>query len=173
MVVETYQCNFLRSTIFLGWWRWALVSPDGVVPRRMVGVSASVNPALHHKVQKFSSGTGSPGWSRKKGRKTVVVVVGERRHNNHIHWPPRWCREVSSCTGWLSEPSWSGILREQTSPACNTPFLYHTYTRTREHLTIDRGPSTCRRSTLDNTTSVSCTTDCHFTEVLPCKTDLS
>jgi len=29
---------------------------------------------LHHKVQKFSSGTGSPGWSRKKGRKTVVVV---------------------------------------------------------------------------------------------------
>jgi len=25
--------------------------------------------------QKFSSGTGSPGWSQKKGRKTVVVVV--------------------------------------------------------------------------------------------------
>jgi len=41
----------------------------------MVGVSASVNLPLHHKVQKFSSGTGSPGWSRKKGRKTVVVVV--------------------------------------------------------------------------------------------------
>jgi len=38
-------------------------------------VSASVNLPLHHKVQKFSSGTGSPGWSRKKGRKTVVVVV--------------------------------------------------------------------------------------------------
>jgi len=30
---------------------------------------------LHHKVQKFSSGIGSPGWSRKKGRKMVVVVV--------------------------------------------------------------------------------------------------
>ena len=41
----------------------------------MVSVSASVNVPLHHKVQKFSSGTGSPGWSRKKGRKTVVVVV--------------------------------------------------------------------------------------------------
>ena len=26
-----------------GWWRWALVSPDGVVPSRMVGVSVSVN----------------------------------------------------------------------------------------------------------------------------------
>ena len=39
----------------------------------MVGVSASVNLPLHHKVQKFSSGTGSPGWSRTKGRKTVMV----------------------------------------------------------------------------------------------------
>jgi len=57
----------------VGWWRWALVRPDGVAPSRMVGVSASVNLPLHHKVQKFSSGTGSPGWSRKKGRKTVVV----------------------------------------------------------------------------------------------------
>ena len=34
-----------------------------------------VNLPLHHKVQKFSSGTGSPRWSRKKGRKMVVVVV--------------------------------------------------------------------------------------------------
>ena len=58
-----------------GWWRLALVSPDGVAPNRMVGVSASVNLPLHHKVQKFASGTGSPGWSRKNGRKTVVVVL--------------------------------------------------------------------------------------------------
>jgi len=58
-----------------GWWRWALVSPDGVAPIRTVGVPASVSLPLHHKVQKFSSGTGSPGLSRKKGHKTVVVVV--------------------------------------------------------------------------------------------------
>jgi len=58
-----------------GWWRWALVSPDGVAPSRMVSVSASVNLPLHNKVQKFSSGTGSPGWSQIKGHKTVVVVV--------------------------------------------------------------------------------------------------
>ena len=45
------------------------------MPRQMVDVSASVNLPLHHKDQRFSSGTGSPGWSRKKGRKTVVVVV--------------------------------------------------------------------------------------------------
>ena len=45
---------------------------------RIVGVSASVNLPLHHKVQKFSSGTGSPGWSRKRAVKRlwcVVVVV--------------------------------------------------------------------------------------------------
>jgi len=53
----------------------ALVSLDGVAPSMMVGVSASVNLPLHHEVQKFSSGTGSPRWSRKKGHKTVVVVV--------------------------------------------------------------------------------------------------
>jgi len=57
-----------------GWWRWALVSPDGVAPSWMVGVSASVNLRLHHKVQKFSSGIGSPGWSRKKCRKMVVCM---------------------------------------------------------------------------------------------------
>jgi len=41
----------------------------------MVGVFASVNLPLHHEVQKFPSATGSPSWSRKKGRKMVVVVV--------------------------------------------------------------------------------------------------
>jgi len=53
-----------------------MVSPDVVAPKPdFFCVSTSVNLPLHHKVQKFSSGTGSPGWSRKKGRKTVVVVV--------------------------------------------------------------------------------------------------
>ena len=37
-------------------------------------MSASVNLPLHHKVQKFSSGTGSPGWSQKR-RKMVVCVL--------------------------------------------------------------------------------------------------
>ena len=59
-------------------WRRALVGPDGVAPIRMVGMSASVNLPLHHKVQKFSSGTGSPRWSRKKGRKMVVCVCVPR-----------------------------------------------------------------------------------------------
>jgi len=58
-----------------GWWRWALVSLGGVAPSRIIDVSACVNLPLHHKVQKFSSGTGSPRWSWKKGRKVVMVVV--------------------------------------------------------------------------------------------------
>jgi len=59
-----------------GWWRWALVSPDGETPTWMVGVSASLNLLLHHEVQKFSSGTGSPGWFRKKCCKTVGCGCG-------------------------------------------------------------------------------------------------
>jgi len=39
----------------------------------MVGVSASVNLSLRHKVQKFSSFSGSPGWSWKKGHEMVVM----------------------------------------------------------------------------------------------------
>jgi len=54
-----------------GWWRRALVSLDVVAPSQMVSVSASVNLPLHHKVQKFSSGTGSPGWSRKRAVKQL------------------------------------------------------------------------------------------------------
>jgi len=34
------------------------MGPDGVAPNRMVCVYASVSLPLHHKVQKFSSGTG-------------------------------------------------------------------------------------------------------------------
>jgi len=56
------QCSSLSTmkntqTIFFyfwstmgGWWTWVLVSPDGVVPSRMVSVFASVNLPLHHKV---------------------------------------------------------------------------------------------------------------------------
>jgi len=61
-----------------------LVSTDGVEPSRMVGVSASVDLPLHHKVQKFSSGTSSPEWSRKKGRKTVVVWYKCRHYSDTV-----------------------------------------------------------------------------------------
>ena len=67
--------HFLSIAVFLNTLRWALLSLDGVVPIRMVGVSASVNLPLHHKVQKFFSGTGSPGWSRKRAINCKLVVV--------------------------------------------------------------------------------------------------
>jgi len=51
-----------------------LISPDGVAPSRMAGVSASVIFACTIKVQKLSSGTSSPGWSWKKGCKMDVCV---------------------------------------------------------------------------------------------------
>jgi len=56
-----------------------LIGPDGVVPNWIVGASASSYPPYQHKVQKkLSSGTGSPGWSQKRGHKMVVVVL--------LHW---------------------------------------------------------------------------------------
>jgi len=45
------------------------------VPSWMVSVSASVNLPLHHKVQKFSSGTGSPAWSWKMAVKRLCMCV--------------------------------------------------------------------------------------------------
>jgi len=41
-----------------------------------VDVSASVNLPLHHKVQKFSSGTGSPGWFPKRAVKRLWLWCG-------------------------------------------------------------------------------------------------
>jgi len=53
-----------------GWWKWALVSPDGVAPSGMVGVFASANLPLHHEVQKFIMAPAHPG-----GPGKMVVVV--------------------------------------------------------------------------------------------------
>jgi len=70
-----YQNLLHRQVYIAGWWKWPLVSLYGVAPSRMVSVSASVNLPLHHKVQKFSSGTASPGWSRKRAVKRLCGVV--------------------------------------------------------------------------------------------------
>jgi len=75
----------IRPVKMGGWWRWAMFSPDGVATSWLVGVSASVSLPLHHKVQKFSSGTGSPGWSRKKGRKMTAVS-----YVLYTAWQTKW-----------------------------------------------------------------------------------
>jgi len=85
-----------------GWRRWALVSLDGVAPSRMVSVSASVNLLLHYKVQKLSSGTGSPGWSRKKGpwngcgvwwsvvNNMKLLMTYVRHIHSHYRYDDKW-----------------------------------------------------------------------------------
>jgi len=58
-----------------GWRRWALVSPDGVAP---AGQSVSLPLLIFPCTIKSGSSllaSAHPGWSRKKGHKTVVVVV--------------------------------------------------------------------------------------------------
>jgi len=54
----------------------------------MVSVSASVSLPLHHKVQKFSSGTGSPGWSQKKngcgGGSITMKTKWSKDHHNPL-----------------------------------------------------------------------------------------
>jgi len=72
--VDYLAVQIILLEVFMHDVETVLVSPDGVAPSRMVCVSTSVNLPLHHKVQKFSSGTSSPGWSQKKGHKTVMVV---------------------------------------------------------------------------------------------------
>jgi len=70
-----------------GWWRWALVSLDGVAPSRMVSISASVNLPLYHKVQKFYSGTGLAGWSRKRAVKWLwCVQLSKPNALNETHY---------------------------------------------------------------------------------------
>jgi len=54
-----------------GWWRWVLVSPDGVAPSRMVGVSASVNLPLHHKVRSSLLAPADPGSPGKRAPKRL------------------------------------------------------------------------------------------------------
>jgi len=79
MLLIVLQEGHLACKNMGGWWRWALVSPDWVAPSRMVGVSASVNPPLLHKVQKLSSGAGSPGWSRKRAVKWLWYLAASRQ----------------------------------------------------------------------------------------------
>ena len=70
-----------------------MFSSDGVALSQMVSVSASVNLPLHHKVQKFSSGTGSAGWYWKKGHKTVVVWCFQVTLNHATRYASQhiWC----------------------------------------------------------------------------------
>jgi len=57
------------------WWRWALVSPDGVAPSRMVSVSASVNLPLHHKSRSSLLAPAHPGGPGKRAVKRLCMCA--------------------------------------------------------------------------------------------------
>jgi len=63
-----------------GWWRWALVRLDGVAPSRIIGVSASVNLPLHHKVHSRTSflAPAHPGGPGKRAVKRLWCAGGCR-----------------------------------------------------------------------------------------------
>jgi len=75
-----------------------------------------VNLPLHHKVQKFSSGTGSPRWSQKKGRKTVVVwcgglqvIISTAPKQSHLICSPRPIHVLKMVLHWM----WGGASNAQ------------------------------------------------------------
>jgi len=115
-----------------GWWRWAQLSPDGVAPSRMIGVSASLNLPLHHKVHKFSSGTGSPGWSRKNGHKAVVMW-----------W---WIWHDPSCNlVTVMQPLPRALILEDRvmCPLLILQYITWGYTHLVQYLTLVRLPAPC------------------------------
>jgi len=68
--IFTAVCQFWSNTNG-GWWRWALVSPDGVAPSRMVNVSASINLPLHHKVRSSLLAPAHPSGTGKRAVKRL------------------------------------------------------------------------------------------------------
>jgi len=54
-----------------GWWRWALVVPDGVAPIRMVSVSASVNLPFTIKSRSSLLALADPGSPGKRAVKRL------------------------------------------------------------------------------------------------------
>ena len=112
-----------------GWWRWALVSPDGVAPSQMVRVSASVNLPLHHKVpKKLSSSTGSTGWSWKRAVKRLWFSGTTR-----VIWRQKRTPWTLWCTGRLTEADTLTIQSNQfLSPP--SPNVYIRQTKTELNL---------------------------------------
>ena len=84
-----------------GWSGWS-------GPGRMVGVFASVSLTLHHNVQKFSSGTGPPGWSRKRRYNGCGVVVW---------YAMRWGKLFINSSYWMNMQHHQMCIGLPTKPA--------------------------------------------------------
>jgi len=64
-----------------GWWRWALVSLDGVAPNQMVSVSASVNLPLHES----RSSLLAPAHLGGPGKRAVKPLWCKYNENGNCH----------------------------------------------------------------------------------------
>ena len=101
-----------------GWWRWAMVSLDGVARSRMVGVSASVNLPLRHKVQKFFSGTGSPRWFVSD----IAIFVLKTDVKLQLTNSPRWSQKRAVKRLWCGVV-WCGVVAYRIAVSCMGNFV--------------------------------------------------
>jgi len=76
-----------------------MIGPDGVVPSQIVGVSALIFPCT----KKISSGTGSPGRSRKKGCKWWCMCVHKQKKYKHrlTHYQVKTLSPTTSSRGLI------------------------------------------------------------------------
>jgi len=65
-----------------GWWRWALVSPDGVAPSQMVGVSASDDLPLQTKSRSSLLAPAHPSGPGKRAIKRLWWCGGYNSENS-------------------------------------------------------------------------------------------
>jgi len=75
MLLVGQQKNIRLVKNMGGWWRWTLVSPDGVAFSRMVIVSASVNLPLHHTSRSSLLAPSHPGGPGKRAVKRLWLLV--------------------------------------------------------------------------------------------------
>jgi len=95
--------NGIRSVKNMGdsWDGHCMVSPDGMAPIRMVGVSASVNLPLHHKVQNWQRLTRVvPEKGPFNGWGVVLATCG-----SHVALVPRHCHCLAYVTACDLESS--------------------------------------------------------------------
>jgi len=94
---------------------WALVSPDGVAPSRIVGVSASVNLPLQHKVHKFFLAPADPGGPGKMAVKqlwwwSLLFYKGPHHKPQRLWCVVAWCI-VTVIFLWKINSSSTKVLR--------------------------------------------------------------
>ena len=78
---------------------------------------------MHHKVQEFSSGTGLPGWSRKKGRKMDVCMCVKCHCDVAVSYYGAYAVQIEEL---CKLPSSSNLVQfAKASPSFLRPWFHH------------------------------------------------